>query len=213
MYKGGFNRISVWDKVKNVLSDPDIVMAELNRTVEALRKQMGDSNLDKEIAHLRRQVKNYDGQEKRLINALRTGEFTHDFVLDEINHLRQDREDDGKRLDELQRLKDQLSKLENAEIQLTDLQSIVQRIEQCTYEEKRLALDALDIKVKATPENIEIIGIIPVDVTPISSSPGGQNPIHHCTNIGITVNWCIASDLAKNTCQEYFTLVPTKQGW
>ena len=29
--------------------------------------------------------------------------------------------------------------------------------------------------------------------------------------MGITVNWCIASDLIKNNCREYVTLVPMKQ--
>ncbi len=91
-------------------------------------------------------------------------------------------------------LKDQLLKLENAEVQLTDLQSVIDRIEQCTYEEKRLALDALDIKVKGTPENIEITSIIPVDIVPTQSSGNSENPIHHCTNIGMFVQPCLRLD-------------------
>jgi hypothetical protein len=87
----------------------------------------------------------------------------------------------------LHRVKDQLSKLEKAEIQLTSLQSVIDRIEQCTYEEKRLALEAFDIKIKATPEKVEISGVIPVDITSTQSSKAELNPIHHCTNIGIFV--------------------------
>jgi hypothetical protein len=34
---------------------------------------------------------------------------------------------------------------------------------------------------------------------------------YHWTNIGITVKWCIASDLVEYTCKEYVTLVPIKQ--
>lgn len=104
--------------------------------------------------------------------------------MDEINNLKRDSEADGKRLDELQQLKDQLNRLENAEIKLPDLQSMVQRIDRCSYEEKRMALEALDIKVKATPESVEITGIIPVDITSTPSPIAGRNPIHHCTNMG-----------------------------
>jgi site-specific DNA recombinase len=184
--KAGLLESLVWDKVKAVLSDPEIVTVELNRIAELLHKQAGDNNVDKEIVRLRRQVKEYDGQEKRLISALRTGELNQDFVLDEMGHLKKDRVDNGKRLDELQQLREKLTKLENAEIQLPGLQSIVDRIDQCTYEEKRLALDALDIKVKATRDRVEISGIIPVDVTSTQSLTEGQNPIHHCTNMGMT---------------------------
>ena len=185
--KAGLIESPVWDKVKAILSNPDIVITEINRAAEALRKQMGDNNLDREITRLRRQVKDYDGQEKRLINALRTDEFTHDFVLDEMNHLKQDRESNNKTLNDLQSVKEQLTKLEKAEIHIADLHSVINRIEKCTYEEKRLALDTLDIKVKATPEKIEITGVIPVDITSTQSSGNGENPIHHCTNMGITV--------------------------
>ncbi len=71
---------------------------------------------------------------------------------------------------------------------LLDRQSVINRIEQCTYEEKRLALDALDIKVKVTPEKIEITGVIPVNVTSAQSSTNGQNPMHQLTDIPMSVN-------------------------
>jgi hypothetical protein len=70
--------------------------------------------------------------------ALRTGVFTQDFILDELNHLKQKRESDNKHLHDLQNAKDQLTELEKAEIQLANLQDVVKQIEPYTYEEKRL---------------------------------------------------------------------------
>ena len=94
-------------------------------------------------------------------------------------------ESDNKRMAELRQAKDHLTALAKAEIKLPGLQEVVDRIDQCTFDEKRLALDALNIKVKATTDNIEITGVIPVDITPAQTSDGGENPIHHCTNIGM----------------------------
>jgi hypothetical protein len=63
-------------------------------TFRGAGQQVGTSNLDRDINRTRKQVKEYDSQEKRLIRALRSGEFTQDFVLDELNHLKQDHEAD-----------------------------------------------------------------------------------------------------------------------
>jgi len=63
------------------------------------------NNIDKDISRLRRELKSGESQERRLINALKTGAFKQDYVLNEINRLKQDRENGNKRLDELSRLK------------------------------------------------------------------------------------------------------------
>jgi hypothetical protein len=130
--------------------------------------------------------------------------------LDEVNHLKQDLEFSTRHLGELRQAKEQLIKLENAEIQLAGLQDVIERIEQCTYEEKRLAFDALDIKVKATPEKIEISGVIPVDITSTQSLGDGQNPIHHWTNIGMFALSCVHRSLINivHFTREFTGLLP-----
>ncbi len=50
--KAGLIESLVWDKIKVVLSDPEVVMSELNHTAEDLRKQLGNSNFDKDKAFL-----------------------------------------------------------------------------------------------------------------------------------------------------------------
>ncbi len=45
-----------------------------------------------------------------------------------------------------------------------------QRIEQCSAEDKRLAFEALAPKVTATPEHVDVIGVIPIEITTEQSS-------------------------------------------
>ena len=59
----------------------------------------------------------------------------------------------------------------NAEIKLSEFCSGVRKnLARCTTENKRLALDTLDIKVVATKESIEIEGAIPTDITTTQTS-------------------------------------------
>ena len=59
----------------------------------------------------------------------------------------------------------------NAEIKLNEFcETTCQNLERCTLQEKRLALDVLDIKVTATPEQIDIKGVVPIDITPTQAS-------------------------------------------
>jgi site-specific DNA recombinase len=161
----------VWEKVKAVLSHPDVVLAELRKQSEAARTQSDTTSLDKEIKAIERNLKDYPDQEKRLISALKTGQFTQDYVLDEINRTKAAREADLTRLKELKQAKINLSNLEKAEMKLSRFYAGVrERIEQCNNEDKHLAFEALALKVRATPQNVEITAVIPVDVTTTQSS-------------------------------------------
>ena len=161
----------VWDKVKEILSNPDIVLAELRKQADAEKSNTDITSLDREIKTIQHRLKDYPNQEKRLINALKTGKFTEDFVLDEMNRMKAEQEADGRRVSELKQAKMNLANLATAESKLGDFyDSIRQRIEQCTDDDKRLAFEALALKSTATPEEVEITGIIPVEITTTQSS-------------------------------------------
>ena len=67
--------------------------------------------------------------------------------------------------------KDQLGKIAKAEIRLNKFcQRVRQNLANSTFSEKRLALEALDIKVVATKDDIKITGVIPIEVS-TSESP------------------------------------------
>jgi site-specific DNA recombinase len=161
----------VWDKVKDILSNPEVVLQELRTQSEVGGTQRDIISLDKEIRTVERQVKEYPNQEKRLISLLKTGEFTQDYVLDEINRTKREREESLKRLEELKLAKNHLVNLENAEVKLSEFYiKVRQRIEQCSPGDKRLAFEALALRIEATKEKVEITGIIPVEITATQSS-------------------------------------------
>lgn len=162
----------VWQKVREVLENPQVIAAELRRQAEAYRTSGGcDLPIDKEIATLRRKVRGYDSQKSRLIKLFRHDEISEDSILDELNQLERDRQVDEEKLANLIRAKEQLAKIAKAEVKLNEFcERVRQNLSQCTFADKRLALEALDIKVIATPEQIEIRGAIPMGVTSMPSS-------------------------------------------
>lgn len=69
-----------------------------------------------------------------------------------MNQLKKDRQKDEEQLSHLCQIKEQLAKIVKAEIKLNEFCTRVrQNLNQCISQDKRLALDALGIKVIATP--------------------------------------------------------------
>ena len=147
-------------------------MAGVTEQVETAHKNATEGTaLDREIHKLKRKVKNYDSQEKRLIELFRYQEITQDAILDELNQLKREREADKEQLEGYMRTKERIANLEKAEIKLAEYcQQLRQDLDAATYQDKRAILDMLAIKVTATPGHIDIEGIIPLEPTSAQSS-------------------------------------------
>ena len=82
--------------------------------------------------------------------------------------LKEELASDKKHLANLEQLKQQHEELQGAEIRLDKcLTAVHQNLDQCTYKTKRLALEALDIKVTVTDERVDIQGVVPIDLVTI----------------------------------------------
>ena len=58
-----------------------------------------------------------------------------------------------------------ITSLTDAKLKLGQLYDrVIENLQNCTLEVKRLALDALDIKVYASTEQVEIHGVIPLEL-------------------------------------------------
>ncbi|MFC2062955.1 hypothetical protein ACFLS8_03330 [Chloroflexota bacterium] len=67
---------------------------------------------------------------------------------------------------ELVKTKQNLDKLAKAEVRLNEYcQRVSNNLDNLTFSEKRLALDALEVKVIADRDNIEIQGVVHVDLS------------------------------------------------
>jgi hypothetical protein len=66
-----------------------------------------------------------------------------------------------------------LAELQKAEIKLNDFcETIRQQIDCSSFDIKRLALDALDVKAYATRDNVDIQGTIPANLVTIAQTSG-----------------------------------------
>ncbi len=116
-------------------------------------------------------MRTYEKQERQLIALLRHGEVTKDYILDEINKLKNERHSDEEELQKLKKTTEKLSHITDAEIKLNEFcQRVRQNLDNATIQDKRLALETLDIRVTASTQSIEIKGIIPIEFPTLPSS-------------------------------------------
>jgi len=150
----------VWDKVKSVLSHPELLLEEVRKQAGANQEELSSGTIDREIAALKRKMKKYPAQERRLISAFKLG-FTPDVILDEMNQTKKEKEADNARLAQLTETKDNLSKTADVEKHLRELCSrIVDDLDNCTCQDKKDAYAYLDLRVTATPEAVDIKGYV-----------------------------------------------------
>jgi len=159
----------VWDKVKGVLSNPELLLEEIRNQTEAEQKQLASGAIDQEIKDLKRRLKRYPGQERRLAQLFKLG-MTPDVVLDEMNQTKKEKEADQTRLDALLQAKENVAKMADYEARLKELCArIIPDLDNCTTQDKRDAYTYLDLKVIANRDAVDIKGY----VQPIFS-PTGQ---------------------------------------
>lgn len=162
----------VWENVKKVLEHPEVIIAELKRQADERSKiSLQEPDLNQEIANLGKHLRSYEKQERQLILLLRHQQVTKDYVLDEINKLKREREADQEELKRLKETRTWLSHVVDAEANLSEFcQRIRQNLENADIQDKRLALDALDIRIKASAQSIDIKGVIPIEIKSMPSS-------------------------------------------
>ncbi len=154
-----------WEKTQWVLSDPSIILAEIQRHLIEASDNAKIGALDSEIKELEKNLSNYELRRANLLVAMELGEFGKDEVLDRLNDLKRLRRDDERKLDDLLKFKDNMTRLAKANVKLGQLYNhLIENLQNCTPELKRLALDALDIKVYASTDRIEIQGVIPLEL-------------------------------------------------
>jgi site-specific DNA recombinase len=74
----------VWTKVREVLSNPEIVLKELSNTTDLNQTDM----LDAEIKTLEKNLLNYDERRRNLLDAMELGEFPKNEILDRLNKIK-----------------------------------------------------------------------------------------------------------------------------
>jgi hypothetical protein len=121
--------------------------------------------IEAEIKELEKNLRNYEQRRINLLQALELGEFEKDEILDRLNNLKRLRHEDEAKLSDLLKTRDNITNLAEAKIRLGQLYDrVLQNLQDSTPEIIKLALDALDIKVYASTEKVEIQGVIPLEL-------------------------------------------------
>lgn len=155
----------VWKVVQEVLRQPEVVIQELER------QQGGILLLEEEMARLRTSARRLADQEKRLIRLYGMGEITEEYLLREANQVKKTREAQEKDLARLQQQREHLRTLDGlGERVRAFCDRVGHRLGQFDFEEKRLALQALQIKIVAGKEGARLLGAIPTNLATIEQT-------------------------------------------
>ena len=151
----------VWSNTKTVLANPEIILSQL-----AEASDIGNLDaIEAETKELEKNLRNYEQRRTNLLQALELGEFGKDEVLDRLNNLKRLRHEDEAKLNDLLKTRNNITNLAEAKIRLGQLYDrVLKNLQDSTPEIIKLALDALDIKVYASTERVEIQGVIPLEL-------------------------------------------------
>jgi len=165
----------VWSKTQAVLANPDIILKELAEAADTARLE----SIETEIKELEKGLRNYDHRRSNLLEAMELGEFDKDEILDRLNNLKLLRHEDEAKLNDLRKTRENLAALANARIKLDHLYDrLLMNLHESTPDIKKLALEALDIKVYASTDKVEIKGVIPLEL-PMKELSSALPPVHN----------------------------------
>ncbi len=156
----------VWQQIETLLTQPEMVLAGLKTRMDEANEV---SYIERELLDIDRRFKSLDKEQQQLLQWALKG-FPEETVVAENKRI------NGQR-DLLKQRKSELdARLEQARETEVNMESIErfcevvrQNLGEFTFEDKRLALEALSIKVWVDGNNLEIEGAIPIPRDDIQS--------------------------------------------
>jgi site-specific DNA recombinase len=149
----------VWTQIERILADPGLIIGEIERQ----RKDADSlSILETEQRHIERQLKAVDRDQAQLLEwAIKS--FPEDMVEAQNKKLNAKRESLKAQKAELEQ---RIKASQEAAITMPKLEQFVElvrkRLVNLDFETKRMAIEALDIKVWIDGYNVEVTGVIPI---------------------------------------------------
>ena len=148
----------VWAEVEKVISNPEIVISEVQRR----RQEMENPNsLKQKLDQIDIQLKHLKKREQRVYRIYEFG-GDEDLLIRDMTSIRTERQ---RLLDEKSQIESTLSKAHEIEEQRQGIEKFCELVKQklsvFSIEEKRLALEALRIRVLVDGETVFISGSIP----------------------------------------------------
>jgi len=155
-----------FEGVSEAMQHPEVILASIKKQIDQTNSNQGENDIDREITRLNNKIKSYDGRRKKIMSLFSYEAFTKDELLDQINEINKEKQADEQRLAELLQTKNALNQLKETEIKLQEYQKTTHDL--ATGQGKALALAALNIKVYATRDNVDVKGNYPPDYVTIA---------------------------------------------
>jgi len=148
----------VWEEIKRVLLNPEFIVAQL----EARGKGEGKAASERERTAIASRLATLDVAERRLYRLYASGRYDKKKLDDELDRRRTERTSLQSHLKELERrLETQEELLERKRSIEEYCQRARENIDSFDFEQKRLAIDALNIQVIVEGKRVAVSGVIP----------------------------------------------------
>jgi site-specific DNA recombinase len=147
---------AIWREVRAKLTTPEIIVQELRR---------GQPEPDREeVERLEAEISRLMERERRLVKLYSFGEIDDAVLQSEIAELKQQRAILESRLREIQPASSTLAPaVPDASLVARACQAVGRFLDNAGPEDRALALEALQLAVRATPQEAEVRGIVPLD--------------------------------------------------
>lgn len=159
----------VWNEISRILSKPDLVLEELQKQMES---ETNVSHLQEQVELYKKRLEAYDQTDIKNIRLYHAGLWLFERLEKETLRMRKEQARIGEAIAELET---QIQKAKELELNAGSIRELCQRmskaIENCTFEDKQMALESLAIKVWIDGELVEIEGVLPVCDVGILSQP------------------------------------------
>ena len=157
----------VWKEIEAVLSKPEVLLAGIE-TVENGAKQA--NFLEQELVETNKRLEVLDREQDQLLQWALKG-FPEGTIARENKRINQDRAELNRRKSELEK---RIEATQHVEVNIEGIKKtcelVSSNLTELSFENKRLALEALNIKVWVDGENITVEGAIPIADSAIVST-------------------------------------------
>jgi site-specific DNA recombinase len=147
----------VWLKLSKLVKDPELVLAELRQ-----RREQAVPFLSKDMARIQRELDSCKNQQKRLLKLYQYNEIDENSIVQQTRALQTKEKDLLNELAKLQSQQASIRELETLDDKVLEYcRRVSQNLESLNFEEKRLLLDALEVKVFVYHDHNEVRGLLP----------------------------------------------------
>lgn len=156
----------VWERLVKLLSSPLTLLSMFTDMNYDSRRSILPM-LDRQIKQLRNRLKTYPTKEKNLYDLLSHDSVTKDYVLDAVNKLKQSQQEDERQLKQLLESHKKSARAQQITVKLTEFSDAIRDgfSKNISLEEKRAMLEALSVKILASPGNYRFTCFIDAELT------------------------------------------------